>query len=212
MGGNNELHTPLLPHGSDDNIADDINPYDPTDVPAHAASKAVANGYTQRRPSTVSAAQRRRKRLEHIKEQASDISRRVSNVSNASSEVSRQLERRDSTQYTSSGGDDDSDDESSDYGGEAVVDDEKLKEDKMSWGIIAKASLVVIGTLGALASYAAGFVVAATVPLTLISSTAAAMSTLGVAAGVILLSSPLVWVSEWRLAHLPGKLYLYMFT
>ena len=66
-------------------------------------------------------------------------------------------------------------------------------------GSLFKSAAVMAVTIAGIAGYIGAFVAAATV-----SATSAATAAVGVAGGVCILTVPWVWVSEWRLVHLPA--------
>jgi len=191
----NELFTPLLPHGSDHYptaATTTTTATATTDTQAAAAAHAVSRA-TTRQDSTTSAAKRRRIRLQRIQSNLRSVNRRVSNVSAANSEITHQIENlssydSDASDYERQEEDDDDDD-----------DDGDVPNDEMTPGMMAKSAAVVLVTIAGIASYLASFV--ATITLT---ASAAATTMLGVAGAVCILTVPLVWLSEWRLAHLPA--------
>ena len=92
-----------------------------------------------------------------------------------------------------------------DYGGDD--DDEEMLGEKISMGTmgVIKSSIVILVTSAAIAAYIASFVMSFTVS----SASAAGTIAVGVAGGVCLLTTPLVWVSEWKLGRLPGKWFYF---
>jgi len=86
-----------------------------------------------------------------------------------------------------------------DYENDNIDVEKDVPREQMNAGTMAKVAAVILVTTAGIASYLAAFV--ASVAIT---SSAVATTMVGVAGGVCVLTVPLVWVSEWRMTHMPA--------
>lgn len=80
--------------------------------------------------------------------------------------------------------------------------EEKMKDEEMHVNTMTKikVAVVVLATLAAVASYFVAFLVT-----TSVAAPAVNLTTLAVAAGVCVATTPFVWINEWKLIRYPGE-------
>lgn len=227
-----QLSTPLLPHGTDDGPTSSQQQQRETMAAAayavaHAPpiiTRARSTRLTGRRSSVC------RQKLLRIQDRTSHISRQLSNMSAAdySDDITYQMHNR-STRRTYS----DmykrtvsTESEITDYGEEdpatttynlfgqptttntqtaadIIEDEDDIPKQTMSSGTMVKVAAVLLVTACGIGSYLAAFVSSIVVTASTTESIV-----VGIAGGVtIFMTTPLVWVSEWRLSHMPTLRY-----
>jgi len=217
-----DLKTPLLGNEYIDPTSDTtpnspISPSQPQVITA-AEALAVQNNYdrsTRRRSS-----QRLQKRLSRtIDRRQSNLSRQTSDASSLDNgDVTHRVndlhsfyERKRSTSFSYGQVESDVtdyqfsfDDENGHVKNDSSGDAEKgVSREPMTPGAMAKSAAVLLVTTTGIVSYSAAFVASAMGTLLTTTTASAATTMVGVAGGVCLLTVPLVWVSEWRLTHIP---------
>ena len=229
-----QLSTPLLPHGTDDDEQPTSSQQQQRETMAAAAyavahappiiTRARSSRLTGRRSSVC------RQKLHRIQDRTSHMSRQLSNVSAAdySDEVTYQIHNRSTTTRTYS----DiykrtisTESEITDYGEEEdpatttynlygqptntqtaadiIEDEDDIPKQTMSSGTMVKVAVVLLVTACGIGSYLAAFVSSIVV-----SASTTESIVVGVAGGIsIFMTTPLVWVGEWRLSHMPTLRY-----
>ena len=228
-----QLSTPLLPHGTDEDVQPTSSQEQQQRETTAAAAYAVAHAppiITRARSSRLTGRRSSvcRQKLHRIQDRTSHMSRQLSNVSASdySDDITYQIHNR-STRRTYS----DmykrtisTESEITDYGEEhpattynlygqptdtqtaaGIIDDEEddIPKQTMSSGTMVKVAVVLLTTACGIGSYLAAFV----------SSIVATASTtesivVGIAGGVtIFMTTPLVWIGEWRLSQMPTLRY-----
>jgi len=218
-----DLSSPLLPHGTEDNIKNNerTSSQKQRDITTAFAAYAVANApipatsthhHNHRQSSSNLSTRHSRQRLNKMKRYASNLSRQLSDVSTASSDITHQMHNinssitatysRTESEITDYGIGQSTDGKNDRHGPSSVdiIDKSQPNEAMSSSGTNAKVAIVILLTSCGIGAYIAAFI-----PSIVIAGTAAADSVvIGIAGAIsIFISTPLVWISEWRLAHLP---------
>ena len=221
-----DLSSPLLPHGTEDNIKNNerTSSQKQRDITTAFAAYAVANApipatsthhhHNHRQRSSNLSTRHSRQRLNKMKRYASNLSRQLSDVSTASSDITHQMHNinssitatysRTESEITDYGGIGQSTDGKNDRHGPSssadIIDKSQPNNEAMSSETKAKVSIVILLTSCGIGAYIAAFISSIVV-----AGTAAADSVvIGIAGATsIFISTPLVWISEWRLTHLP---------
>ena len=227
---NDGLTSPLLPSGSEDDPPSSRDFSGPLHHPeVTAATFALSNDQRRRRSSAaasaagrmrrgrrrsslaVSANQRRQRRMQNIQDLKKIHNEGVEGGTDELFKASRNYTEfasvtSDSTHPTSNARNSSLsrwDSEMTDYGTDSNDGDtsgEDVPREPMSWKMMAKVATVILVTIASVVSYGAGLV-----GTIMLSAPEASTVVVGVAGGVSLLTAPLVWVSEWRLTHMPSK-------
>ena len=216
-----DLSSPLLPHGTEDNINERTSSQKQRDITTAFAAYAVANApipatsthhHNHRQSSSNLSTRHSRQRLNKMKRYASNLSRQLSDVSTASSDITHQMDNinssitatysRTESEITDYGIGQSTDGKNDRHGPSSVdiIDKSQPNEAMSSSGTKAKVAIVILLTSCGIGAYIAAFISSI-----VIAGTAAADSVvIGIAGAIsIFISTPLVWIGEWRLAHLP---------
>lgn len=220
-----DLSSPLLPHGTEDNIKNNerTSSQKQRDITTAFAAYAVANApipatsthhhHNHRQRSSNLSTRHSRQRLNKMKRYASNLSRQLSDVSTASYDITHQMHNinssitvysRTESEITDYDGIGQSTDGKNDRHGPSssadIIDKSQPNNEAMSSETKAKVSIVILLTSCGIGAYIAAFISSIVV-----AGTAAADSVvIGIAGAIsIFISTPLVWIGEWRLAHLP---------
>lgn len=219
-----DLSSPLLPHGTEDNIKNNerTSSQKQRDITTAFAAYAVANApipatsthhHNHRQSSSNLSTRHSRQRLNKMKRYASNLSRQLSDVSTASSDITHQMHNinssitatysRTESEITDYGIGQSTDGKNDRHGPSSVdiIDKSQPNEAMSSSGTKAKVAIVILLTSCGIGAYIAAFISSIVVAGT---AAAADSVVIGIAGAIsIFISTPLVWIGEWRLAHLP---------
>ena len=220
-----DLSSPLLPHGTEDNIKNNerTSSQKQRDITTAFAAYAVANApipatsthhHNHRQSSSNLSTRHSRQRLNKMKRYASNLSRQLSDVSTASSDITHQMDNinssitatysRTESEITDYGIGQSTDGKNDRHGPSSsadIIDKSQPNNEPMSSETKAKVAIVILLTSCGIGAYIAAFISSIVIAGT---ATAVDSVVIGIAGATsTFISTPLVWIGEWRLAHLP---------